>query len=299
MSLTQSLRFIWRHPLNRGRRLAAVGRFVNWQTAGRISKLPALVPLTDKGMLIARHGTAAGATGNLYCGLHEFPDMPFVAHLLREGDLFLDIGANIGSYTVLAGTRGAQVIAAEPVPGTFESLRRNVGLNLLGDAVDAQQVALGESSGSVEMTKDFDSENHIAPGNADGATRSANTVTVPMRTLDDLVGDRSPRLMKLDVEGFEKPALLGAGRVLSDPRLLAIVIELNGCGRRYGVDDGEIDALLRQAGFAPHDYDVAARKLTPLDHFHDGGNTIYARSLDELHPLLQQAAPVSIFGRDV
>jgi hypothetical protein len=41
-----------------------------------------------------------GATGNVYYGLHEFQDMAFVTHYLREGYLFADIGANIGSYSV-------------------------------------------------------------------------------------------------------------------------------------------------------------------------------------------------------
>ena len=43
-----------------------------------------------------------GATGNIYCGLYEFLDMAFLLHFLRNGDLFGDIGSNIGSYTVLA-----------------------------------------------------------------------------------------------------------------------------------------------------------------------------------------------------
>ena len=43
-----------------------------------------------------------GVTGNVYCGLHDFAEMSFMLHLLRAGDLFADIGANVGSYTVLA-----------------------------------------------------------------------------------------------------------------------------------------------------------------------------------------------------
>lgn len=43
-----------------------------------------------------------GATGNWYCGLQEYEDMSFVLHALRPGDLFVDVGANIGSYSILA-----------------------------------------------------------------------------------------------------------------------------------------------------------------------------------------------------
>lgn len=43
-----------------------------------------------------------GATGNVYVGLHEFESMGFVLHVLRSSSAFIDVGANVGAYTVLA-----------------------------------------------------------------------------------------------------------------------------------------------------------------------------------------------------
>lgn len=55
-----------------------------------------------------------GATGNIYVGLHEFEDMAFLLHVLRRTDLFVDVGANIGSYTILAGgAAGAKLLLNE------------------------------------------------------------------------------------------------------------------------------------------------------------------------------------------
>jgi hypothetical protein len=57
-----------------------------------------------------------GATGNWYCGLDAFEDMAFLLHFMREEDLFVDVGANIGSYTILAGNEvGAETIEIEPI----------------------------------------------------------------------------------------------------------------------------------------------------------------------------------------
>jgi Met-10+ like-protein len=85
-----------------------------------------------------------GATGNIYCGLHEFAEMAFTLHLLRPGDLFADIGANVGSYTVLAaGVCGARVVAVEPGPAAGAALAKNIALNRLGDRVSVAAVALG------------------------------------------------------------------------------------------------------------------------------------------------------------
>jgi cyclopropane fatty-acyl-phospholipid synthase-like methyltransferase len=54
----------------------------------------------------------------------------FVLHLLRPADHFLDVGANVGSYTVMAaGSVGAFVTCVEPIPSTFAHFERNIALN--------------------------------------------------------------------------------------------------------------------------------------------------------------------------
>src|SRR5687768_11251882 len=124
MGLARTLRFITGHPLNRrGGKLRAIGRFVRWQVGSRIWNGPLVVPFAGDARLIVRNGMS-GATGNVYCGFHEFEDMALVVHALRPADTFVDVGANIGSYTVLAGAvAGARVVAFEPAPATFAHLR--------------------------------------------------------------------------------------------------------------------------------------------------------------------------------
>src|SRR5207248_910045 len=71
---------------------------------------------------------------------HEVAEMAFVLHVLRPSDKFIDVGANVGSYTVLAaGAVGSRVFAVEPIPTTFGFLRRNVALNGLGELVRCWQ----------------------------------------------------------------------------------------------------------------------------------------------------------------
>ncbi len=94
-------RFISEHLLTRDHQLAAWLRFIRWQIGSRLLKHPLIIPWVGPTKLIIERGMV-GATGNLYCGLHEFDDMGFVLHFLRPDDLFLDIGANVGTYTVLA-----------------------------------------------------------------------------------------------------------------------------------------------------------------------------------------------------
>ena len=101
----------------------------------------------EESVLLIKKGMA-GATGNIYTGLLECNDMAFVLHVLRSGDMFADVGANIGVYTILAAKNtGASVIAVEPVPATFSHLKNNVYLNDVSHLVNLCQVGVGNQSG--------------------------------------------------------------------------------------------------------------------------------------------------------
>ena len=118
------LKYVWSHPLNANGKLAALWRVLRWQTAARL--MPGLIalPYVNGTWLFANRGMT-GATGNWYCGLHEVHEMAFVLHLLRPGEHFMDVGANVGSYTVLAGGGvKARITAVEPIPATFAHLQR-------------------------------------------------------------------------------------------------------------------------------------------------------------------------------
>ena len=124
-------------------RAAALLRFATWQVKSRLWRGPHIVPFVDDARLAVTVGMT-GATGNIYCGLHEFADMAFVLHALRPGDLFVDAYANAGTYTVLAAKcAGADVVAFEPSPVAFDVLKRNVELNDISGRAELHQCALG------------------------------------------------------------------------------------------------------------------------------------------------------------
>jgi len=292
MKLLDLVRYVWAHPLNAGGRFTALGRVLRWQIGSRLAPGPVAVPFVDATRLLVARGMT-GATGNWYCGLHEHCEMAFVLHVLRETDLFLDVGANIGSYTILAsGATGARSIAVEPVPGTFRHLRGNVALNDLTERVRCYQGGLADRAGSLRFTSGLDTVNHVlAPGEA------AAAVEVPVTTLDELVGDEVPALIKIDVEGYERPVLVGAQRTLADPRLLAVIMETNGSGERYGVTDDELVAAMRDHGFAMFAYDPFARRLN-VDGRGDG-NTIFVRDLETVSARVAAARRFSLVNGSI
>ena len=125
------LRFWLRHPIAKRDFLGTVGRFIRWQIGVRVLRMPVVIPWIGGTKLAVEKGMNA-ATMNYYCKLFEAVDMTLLLHVLRPGDMFLDIGANVGTFTVLAsGVAHAATIALEPIPDTYERLMRNLRLKSL------------------------------------------------------------------------------------------------------------------------------------------------------------------------
>ena len=131
-ALYHTAKLLYCHPLAKRNRFASLSRMIRWQLSTRIHPLPTVIPYIEDTSLIVERGMH-GATGNYYFGLHEFSDMSILFHFLRPSDTFLDVGANIGSYTVLAsGVCKAKSISLEPAPSTFEHLLKNIRHNSIG-----------------------------------------------------------------------------------------------------------------------------------------------------------------------
>mgnify|MGYP006429143833 CR=1 FL=1 len=291
MLILKILHRIVEHPLNQHDKWGAALRFFKWQLSSRLTSYPIIHAFTSNSKLIIGNGMT-GATGNLYCGLHEFSDMAFVLHFLRAGDTFVDIGANIGSYTVLASAHvGASTICFEPVPKAFAALLDNLAINHISEQVTTYRTALGAAEGSIAFTSTLDTVNHVA---TEGNTQA---ITVPIMTLDGVLEGTNPILLKIDVEGFETEVLRGAQHVLENPSLQAIIIELNGAGARYGFDEAHIHQQLTLAGFTPYAYQPFERKLAKKDPASKTQNTIYIRDVAIVNSRIQLAENVKINGR--
>jgi FkbM family methyltransferase len=286
-----TLRYITSHPLAKKSRRAAVSRWLRWQVGSRLVQGPVAVPFAGDARLLVSPGMT-GATGNIYCGLHEFSDMAFVLHFLRPGDLFIDIGANVGTYTVLAAkVVDARVIAIEPVPATFDRLRDNIQINRLHSVVRAENVAVGAANSVLSMTADHDAMNHVAP---DGET-AGTLIEVPVKRLDDLLGNETPTMIKIDVEGYETEVIRGASNAFTNSNLKAVIVELNGSGRRYGFDEMEIHHFMLENDFVPCQYHPFERKLATLSNGKSAaGNTLYLRDLDDAVERVESAPAVSV-----
>lgn len=299
MSVVDTLQFIRRHPIGSRRTVRCLGDWLRWQIGARIVGAPVAVDWIGGARLLVSPGMS-GATGNIYVGLHEFEEMAFIGHLLRAGDLFVDIGANVGTFSVLAAAVAqAEVRAYEPHPKTYARLVDNLRINRLEAHAAASQMALGERAGEVQFTAELDCVNHVR---SPEDSAEVNLVSVKLGRLDDELAGRVPTAMKIDVEGFEGAVLAGGAQTLGDKRLLAVVMELNGSGLRYGVHDAALHKRMLEAGFIPCAYEPFDRLLSERPTTEcPQGNGIYVRrgALAHVQEVLRSAAPLIVKGETV
>jgi FkbM family methyltransferase len=287
MNIINIIKYITNHPLNRKNKIKSLSRFIKWQIGVRLNPYPIIFPFAEKTKLIISKGMT-GATGNLYCRLDEFEDMAFVLHFLREDDQFIDIGANIGSYTLLAASEvGAETISIEPIPETYKKLNTNIWLNNLTGKVKSLNIGLGSANGVLKFTKSLDTVNHVATDN------ETDTIDVPIEKFDDIITIQKTTLIKIDVEGFETEVLKGMETALSNPLLKGIIIELNGSGNRYGYEENNIHEKLLSYNFKPYFYSPFERKLVTTKSF-GSNNTIYLKDIEFVYGRVSSAKKFKI-----
>jgi len=148
----------------------------------------------------------------------------FYAQFLRRGDLAFDIGAHVGSRTLVYTALGARVVAVEPVPAAMRVLRLLYGWQR---GVTLLPAALGAAAGEMSMLV-CEREPTVSTLSADWAGRMTRerqsfagvrwgrSVVVPVLTLDDLIGRYGPpAFCKIDVEGYDLEVLRGLSKPLA------------------------------------------------------------------------------------
>jgi FkbM family methyltransferase len=288
-----SVSFIKTHPLVKGNKLFAFYRYLHFHIYHILSPTPRLYPYIEGIRYYARPGMA-GIIGNIYTGLADFEEMAFLLHLLRKDDLFVDVGANAGAYSLLAaGVCSANALAIEPIPSTYAHLVRNIEVNELTSLVKTLNLGIGATRTELKFTNNLDAMNRVAFKDHD----YENAIVVQVEPLDSLLAARAPTLMKVDVEGYELEVFKGAARVLGDPALLGMIVEMNGLGRCYGSTCQDVHNYLAHAGFRPYGYSPSAREVSALHSFHsEKFNTIYIRDIAAVVQRVQNAKSFTVLG---
>jgi FkbM family methyltransferase len=163
-----------------------------------------------------------------------------IGRFLGPDALFVDCGANLGWFSVIAAARGAHVVAFEPFPPNAALLQRNISRNGFDPQIEIHQRALGAGPGvaRLDLSDDNQGDHRVTVG----PTRR-RSVEVSVVTVDATLAGRSPSVMKLDTQGSEVAILRGASAALAARPMLVLEFWPYGL-RRCGASAAELLAIV-------------------------------------------------------
>lgn len=197
-------------------------------------------------------------------GAYEPFQTSLMLDLLKPGDTFVDVGANVGLHTLWASRKlgpTGTVVAFEPDPDNLRFLRANLARNECTN-VEVVAAAVSDRRGTADL---YQNEHNRGNLSLSSHGDTGEYVAVPTQTLDEsLTNHRNLALIKIDVEGAEPLVLDGATHTLQANPSCAIVIEiaprlLSG----FGFTPGDIERRLLDQGFEIHAIDEQRQVLRP------------------------------------
>jgi FkbM family methyltransferase len=242
------------HPANEGKQIESLFRALYWQLTAKSKEA---TEINFFGYKILVHNPEVARRLIYFHCYYDFNSMKFMEHYLRAGDRFIDIGANIGVYTLFAASiigKNGHIYAFEPFPTTFERLKQNIKRNNLSQ-VNLYPYATGRYSEIVNFTTGFDTRNFVV-SNELISNHKSNIIKINCKPINLILSNNDYYdLAKIDVEGYELQTLQGANKLLEKHNPPVILIEINGLQERYNKEQQLVD-FLNSKGYKMHVYNT-------------------------------------------
>jgi len=223
-------------------------KYCIWQFRKALNYFPCELKVSNSTVIVKNRVVANGVGGLINCqGLYDYNNMNLVRLLLSRGivNSFIDIGANIGIYSIIASEIADSVVYAfEPHPFTFTLLKENIERNNRNN-VFLYNKAVGDVNCIVEFTDvPGSSTNRIVHGENGNSVIRVESITLKKFCADNGV---TPEMVKIDTEGFEYYVIKGFQDILSEVKLLLVEMHER---------DDQVRTMMRQNRFdGPYFFD--------------------------------------------
>lgn len=248
------------HPLNRKSKIKTLLRLLWWKANQLTFKLPAVVELVPGRKIICYPDSSSGGL-IIYKRLFDYEEMTYLLEHLKKESVFIDIGANIGDYSLIASSiiTKRTIHTFEPFQSVLMRLKENIALNNIANIAVHEEV-VSDKDGYEYF--DFESEsevNHITytKTNASSRLKCIKLDTFAKREKLEFID-----FLKIDVEGAEMKVLKGAKHLLKEQKIKTMLLELNKNNQVFGTNNLEIINYLRRFGYKI--YQIKKGKLTTL-----------------------------------
>jgi FkbM family methyltransferase len=247
-----------------------------------------------------------GWTSIYFRRTYETGTTDLIHRLLRPDDVAIDIGANIGWYTVHMArwARHGHCYAFEPTQRTFTRLQEHINGNSVTANVTLNQLALGDEDGQVSLYA-FSGLQHGQNSLATFGREDRAEMVVPMTILDSYIHDRAITridLVKLDVEGAELRVLKGSVGVMRQPNPPIWIVEMNYfTSAQFGYQPSDLLSIFSQHGrysfFRVDRGWGGVSAMASIRDFRDGDNVVCVPASRNdrwarIYPALETIAPI-------
>ena len=237
---------------------------------------------------VAKEDTAMRRTLEAYSinKVHEKNTTDLFKNIIKNGDVVVDLGANIGYFTLLSARLvepKGRIFSFEPEPKNYNYLKKNIELNNYNHAQPFQK-AVSDKNGTTKLfICDYDTGHHTInkqdgiQAYSRGRIVKERSIDIETVALDNFLKERTNRVdvIKMDVEGAEMLALSGMDRVLKDNKDIKMIVEFFPLLiEKMGSDPKEfIRRLIQDYGFSiyiiPEDYAALTSDMKKLNSIQD------------------------------
>lgn len=216
--------------------------------------------------------TSSELSAHIYCGAFEWEEREWLFSHLKASDVFYDIGANIGLFTLLASEKCSKgsVVAFEPAKDTYALLDENVKLNNTPKNIQLINAAASDANGTQDiyvLTDGRDAWNSMAVKPEEGHYRVDKIDTV---NVDELVAGKkipAPTVIKIDVEGWELHVLRGLQKTIAAHKPVMLIEFTAENLKAAGESCATLAAYVHSMNYELFGYDPRRRKLRQVTDF--------------------------------
>lgn len=222
------LNYIITHPFNKDHLIKTIFRIFWWKINQIFFKFSCIIEIVPNIKCICYPNDSLYSTLVMYQKFPEYGEMQFLLNTLRSSDNFIDIGANIGVYSLLASSRikNGRIFSFEPSPKISGQLLENINLNLKTEGIKVINEVVSDKTGFV----DFDISSNPDYNHISYSVKGKSILRLKATTLDKFISENKinhVKLIKIDVEGAELLVLKGMENTLRSKLVDFLIVEIN------------------------------------------------------------------------
>ena len=262
MNYLASLNGVLNHPLNINNKARTLLRIFLWKINQFSIKKPLIVEM-EKGVKCICYPDSSFGSLIVYTRIPDYEEVQFIMKILRDRDTFVDVGAGIGDYSLIAAgkIKKGKVYAFEPVDSSLKNFRENIRINEFQDRIKVFENVVSEKTGNERFVCETVSEVSSIGRKGLGKLKKA----ISLDNFAKVEKIKRINFLKIDVEGAEMKILRGAKGLLMAKKVDYILFEINKKSKNYGYRPDDLIRLLSGYGYNLFRFDNGLKSITQID----------------------------------